>query len=71
MKSIGTKGIYTTCPEVFPEARKRWCLTGTRGWPQRVIPAHIEPFHGLSDVQFARLVALVWLRGHDVQRGQP
>lgn len=27
----------------------------------------IEPFY----VQFARLVTLVWLRGHKVQRGQP
>jgi hypothetical protein len=34
-------------------------------------PKWIEPFSGLSEVQFARLVALVRRRGGDVQRGRP
>jgi hypothetical protein len=34
-------------------------------------PKWIEPFSGLSGVQFARLVALVRRRGGDVQRGRP
>ncbi|MEU7062908.1 transposase [Streptomyces sp. NPDC046161] len=34
-------------------------------------PKWIEPFSGLSEVQFARLVALLRRRGGDVQRGRP
>jgi hypothetical protein len=34
-------------------------------------PKWIEPFSGLSESQFARLVALVRRRGGDVQRGRP
>jgi hypothetical protein len=34
-------------------------------------PKWIEPFSGLSEMQFARLVALVRRRGGDVQRGRP
>ncbi|MFJ8086210.1 transposase [Streptomyces sp. NPDC096205] len=34
-------------------------------------PKWIEPFSGLSEVQFARLVAPVRRRGGDVQRGRP
>lgn len=34
-------------------------------------PKWIEPFSGLSEMQFARLVALVRCRGGDVQRGRP
>lgn len=34
-------------------------------------PKWIEPFSGLTEVQFARLVALVRRRGGDVQRGRP
>ncbi|MGC0407454.1 hypothetical protein RKD31_000697 [Streptomyces sp. SAI-163] len=34
-------------------------------------PKWIEPFAGLTEVQFARLVALVRRRGGDVQRGRP
>jgi hypothetical protein len=34
-------------------------------------PKWIEPFSGLSEMQFARLVALVRRRGADVQRGRP
>ncbi len=34
-------------------------------------PKWIEPFSGLSEVQFARLVALVRRRGGDVKRGRP
>ncbi len=34
-------------------------------------PKCIEPFSGLTEVQFAKLVALVRRRGGDVQRGRP
>lgn len=34
-------------------------------------PKWIEPFSGLTESQFARLVALVRRRGGDVQRGRP
>ncbi|GAB7101980.1 hypothetical protein JCM4814A_42020 [Streptomyces phaeofaciens JCM 4814] len=34
-------------------------------------PKWIEPFSGLTEVQFGRLVALVRRRGGDVQRGRP
>ncbi|MYQ97550.1 transposase family protein, partial [Streptomyces sp. SID6139] len=34
-------------------------------------PKWVEPFSGLTGVQFARLVALVRRRGGDVQRGRP
>ncbi|MET8168542.1 transposase family protein [Streptomyces sp. NPDC005329] len=34
-------------------------------------PKWIEPFSGLTEMQFARLVALVRRRGGDVQRGRP
>ncbi|MFE9222996.1 IS5/IS1182 family transposase, partial [Streptomyces lavendulae] len=34
-------------------------------------PMCIEPFSGLSESQFRKLVALVRRRGGDVQRGRP
>ncbi|MFI0264170.1 IS5/IS1182 family transposase, partial [Streptomyces sp. NPDC017056] len=34
-------------------------------------PKWVEPFAGLTEVQFARLVALVRRRGGEVQRGRP
>jgi hypothetical protein len=34
-------------------------------------PKWIELFSGLTEVRFARLVALVRRRGGDVQRGRP
>ncbi len=47
----------------------RW--SGVGGVISADDPKWIEPFAGLSEVQFARLVALVRRRGGDVQRGRP
>ncbi|MFD6028530.1 transposase [Streptomyces griseoluteus] len=44
---------------------------GTAGVISADDPKWIEPFSGLTESQFARLVALVRRRGGDVQRGRP
>lgn len=48
---------------------ERW--VGMGGVISADFPKWIEPFSGLSESQFEKLVALVRCRGGDVQRGRP